>query len=594
MRSFSFRALAAGTLWLMGACGSSAPDGVAVSSPSTENGTSLADHLPQERQSIFTDRAAESGLNFVHVNGATGGFYMPEILAPGVALFDYDNDGDLDAFVVQSGALGLGDGGATQEGRPTAVPQPSTLYRNDLREGSASTHIPFTDVTAASQIDVTVYAMGVAAGDVDNDGCVDLFVTGFGGSQLFRNRCDGTFADVTKPAGLAESGWAVSASFVDTDRDGWLDLYVGNYLHYVPNARAECRAASGEPDYCSPQAFRAQPDRLFRNDRNGRFTDVSRRALVGGHFGPALGVATADFDNDGWADIFVANDGEASQLWMNRRDGTFENRALIAGLAVGGQGAPEGNMGVDAGDADNDGDEDLFDTVLPGQGNNFWVNDGTAVFEDQSTRSRLGSPSLALTGFGTGWIDYDNDGNLDLLTVNGAVSLKPARPTLGPPYAETKGLFRNTGSGKFDDVTSLAGPAFALADVSRGAAFGDVDNDGDTDVLIGNNNGPLRLLINNLGHRNHWLGLHLVDEHGRPPLGARVAVRTDTRRTLWRRARSDGSYASANDPRVLVGLGTSTGPADVRVIWPTGRVEEWTGVSVDRYVTLEQGKGRSQ
>lgn len=590
MRLARFRAAALCALWLAG-CNTQPTNrsaGAARESPAREGALAAAG---SSREPIFVDGAKDAGLRFVHANGATGGFYMPEILAPGVALFDYDNDGDLDAFVVQGRPL---SDDVAPAARASAAPSPrSTLYRNDLHGAgeSAGTAARFTDVTAQSGIDVTGYAMGVAAGDIDNDGCVNLFVTAFGESQLFRNRCDGTFADVTKATGLSGPGWAVSASFADFDRDGWLDLYVGHYLHYAPKARAECRAASGEPDYCTPQAFRAQPDRLYRNTGNGRFADVSRTALVGGHLGPALGVATADFDNDGWVDIFVANDGEANQLWMNRGNGTFVDHAPLSGVAVGARGAPEGNMGVDAGDVDNDGDEDLFDTVLPGQGNNLWVNDGTAVFEDQSTPSRLGNLSLALTGFGAAWIDYDKDGWLDLLTVNGAVSLKPSRPATGSPYAEPKALFRNLGNGRFEDVTARAGPAFALLELSRGAAFGDVDNDGDTDVLVGNNNGPLRLLLNNVGSPNHWLGLNLVAEPRRPALGARVSIRTGDGRTLWRRARSDGSYASANNPRVLVGLGSSSGPIDVKVVWPTGQTEEWTALPIDRYVTLEQGRG---
>lgn len=540
---------------------------------------------------IFTDRAREMGIDFVHASGMSGAFYIPEILAPGVALLDFDNDGDLDVFIVQGRPLGT-DETLSRPSPSGPPPGRSRLFRNDWRANTTTETMRFTDVTSQSGIEINGYAMGAAAADIDNDGCIDLLVTQFGANQLFRNRCDGTFADVTRQARLDAPGWTVSASFLDYDRDGWLDLYVGNYVHYSLKPATECRAANGEPDYCSPQAFRAQADRLYRNEANGTFSDVSAKALIGGHFGPALGVSTADFDNDGWVDIFVANDGDANRLWMNRRDGTFREQALLAGIAVGAQGVPEGNMGVDAGDFDNDGDEDLFDTVLPGQGNNLWVNQGSGVFEDQSTRSRLGSASLGLTGFGTAWIDYDNDGWLDLLTVNGAVSLKPSRPTGAFPYVEPKGLYRSMGDGRFEDVTHLAGDVFELLEVSRGAAFGDIDNDGDTDVLLGNNNGPARLLVNNIGNRQHWLGLHLVDRHGRPALGARVAVRKTDGQMLWRRARSDGSYASANDPRVLVGLGGSTGAPSVRVTWPTGTTEEWTSVPIDRYVTLRQGTGR--
>jgi hypothetical protein len=541
----------------------------------------------------FTDQAREAGLDFVHFNGASGRLYIPEILAPGSALFDYDNDGDLDVFLPQGQMLGKGRtvADALTPPAPSMMPLQSRLYRNDLQVHSDGTRtLRFADVTRDSRIEVHGYPMGSAAADFDNDGCVDLLVTGYGATHLFRNGCRGAFTDVWN---TARADWSVSASFVDYDRDGWLDLYVGNYVHYDLESDTTCHAASGQPDYCTPQAFRPQADRLYRNRRNGTFEDVSATALPGGRFGPALGVSTADFNNDGWIDIYVANDGGANLLWLNQRNGTFKDAALLAGVALGEKGQPEGSMGVDAGDVDNDGDEDLMITVLPDEGNNFYVNDGSGLFEDQSTRSALGPLSMGYTGFGTAWIDYDNDGSLDLLTVNGAVSLKPARSNHRSPYDERKGLFRNPGNGRFEDVTGRAGPVFGLSEVSRGASFGDIDNDGDTDVLVTNNGGPPRLLVNNVGSRRHWLGLRVVNQSlRRDMIGARVAVTRADGRTLWRRARSDGSYASANDPRVLVGLGESADPVRVRVVWPDGRTEEWTAVPADRWTTLTQGTGR--
>jgi len=303
-------------------------------------------------------------------------------------------------------------------------------------------------------------------------------------------------------------------------------------------------------------------------------------------------VSTADFSNDGWIDIYVANDGEANLLWLNQHDGTFKEVGLLAGAALSAEGNAEGSMGVDAGDFDNDGDEDLFMTHLPHEGNNLYVNDGSAMFDDRSTPSGLGPASLGYTGFGTAWFDYDNDGWLDLLAANGAVHLRPGRAGGKFPYDERNLLFRNLGNGKFEEVSKRAGPVFELSEVSRGAAFGDIDNDGDIDVLITNNNGPVRLLINEIGNRNHWLGLRLVgSREKRDMLGARVGIVLADGRTLWRRARSDGSYASANDPRVLVGLGTASQPVRVRVVWPDGRTEEWAGVTVDRWMTLTEGTG---
>jgi hypothetical protein len=546
---------------------------------------------PAPDEPWFTDRAKDSGLDFVHVNGASGQLFIPEILAPGSALFDFDNDGDLDIFIPQGRLLGGRTGGAAPLQVPGSPPPQSRLYRNDLQiRADGSRALSFTDVTQESGIQVQGYPMGAAAADVNNDGCVDLFVTGFGRNHLFRNGCDGSFTDIWKDRA---PDWAVSASFLDYDRDGWLDLYVGNYVHYSLDIATKCQALSGEPDYCTPQAFRAQTHRLYRNTGGGAFVDVTARALSGNSAGPALGVSTADFNQDGWIDLYVANDGAANMLWMNQRDGTFRDAALLAGAALSAEGKPEGSMGVDAGDFDNDGDEDLFMTHLPDEGNNLYVNDGSGVFEDQSTRSGLGPLSLGYTGFGTAWFDYDNDGWLDLMAANGAVSLKSMRGSGQFPYNEPNRLFRNLANGRFEDVTSAAGPVFQLSEVSRGASFGDIDNDGDTDVLVTNNNGPVRLLLNGIGQRRHWLGLRLVGAGvARDMIGARVAVTGAGGRTLWRRARSDGSYASANDPRVLFGLGDAAGAVGVRVIWPDGASEEWNGQTIDRWTTLERGTGR--
>jgi hypothetical protein len=452
----------------------------------------------------------------------------------------------------------------------------------------------FTDVTEASGINANGYGMGVATGDYDNDGCVDLYVTALGRNQLFRNNCDGTFTDVSKASGTDDSGWSTSAAFVDYDRDGRLDLFVGHYVNYSTAGNIPCHNAAGRLDYCPPNVYSAQPSHLFHNNRDGTFTDVTAPAGLSREFGPALGVVTADFNGDGWIDIYVANDGQPNQLWINQRDGTFKNMGLLSGTALSVEGTAKSSMGVDAGDFDNDGDEDIFITELTGQGSNFYVNDGTAVFVDESARSRLRFTSLPNTGFGTAWFDYDNDGWLDLLTVNGAVtSLEQLVRSHNPlPLGQKKQLFRNLGNGQFEDVSARAGPVFERLAVGRGAAFGDIDNDGATDVVVGNDNGPAELLINQIGTRNHWIGLRLVGTGGsRDMLGARVGIVRADGSTLWRRARADGSYASANDPRVLVGLGQSTSVSRIRVLWPDGRAEDWSGVSVGRYTTLTEGSG---
>jgi hypothetical protein len=539
----------------------------------------------------FVDRAHDAGLDVVHVNGMSGRLYMPEVLAPGVALFDYDQDGDLDVYVVQSGALD-----ASPPVSRAGTPLTDRLFRNDLlvaADGSRRLH--FTDVTTESRIAPRGYGMGVAVGDIDNDGRPDLYLTKFNApNQLLRNNGDGTFTDIPKRSGTDSATWSVSAAFVDVDRDGWLDLFVGHYLRYTLDGNMPCMSPSGTPDYCTPASYQPLPDRLYRNNHDGTFSDISAKSQIARAFGPALGVSTADFNGDGWMDIYVANDGKENQLWLNRHDGTFENRALLAGVALPLSGKAEGSMGVDAGDVDDDGDEDLVMTELSGEGSNFYVNDGSGVFEDRSAPAGLGPATMGFTGFGAAWLDYDNDGRLDLLSVNGAVQTIEALRQQGDPLPlrQRKLLFHNAGGGRFDEVGGRAGAAFALSEVGRGAAFGDIDNDGDLDILVGNNNGPVRLLINQAAAGRHWLGLRLVGGNGnRDMLGARVDVMTPGG-VKHRRARSDGSYASASDPRVHLGLDASSAPCDVVVHWPDGRTERFAAVSADRYSTLTQGSGR--
>ena len=588
------------TLALLPGCGADTANDGAAGGSEAGGARTAAGHSsgagPDDGSGWFTDVAEDAGIHFVHFNGMSGEFYFPEIMPPGVGLLDVDDDGDLDVYLVQGRLLGTET--TLDEALfppPEALPPSGRLYRNDLTVQADGTHrLRFTDITDESGIDARGYGMGVAAGDVDNDGRVDLYLTNLGPNQLFRNNGDGTFSDVSRRSGLDDPGWGVSAAFVDYDRDGWLDLYVGNYVDYAIEADQECPSETGRVGYCVPQVYRAQPDRLFRNRGDGSFVDVTDSALASTTFGPALGVATADFDGDGWPDIYVANDGEENQLWMNRRDGTLADAGLVSGAALNGNGAAEGSMGVDAGDFDNDGDEDLFMTHLTTETNTLYVNDGNGMFDDRSALSGLGPPSLAATGFGTAWLDFDNDGRLDVLTVNGRVSRTEERADEPFPYDQTRQLFRNLGDGRFEEVTGRAGATFAMSEVGRGAAFGDVDNDGDMDVLVGNDSGRVRLLVNRVESTHHWLGLRLVGgaEAPRDMLGARVEVATSDGTTLWRRARADGSYGSANDPRVHVGLGDATEVSRIRVHWPDGRVEEWTDVPLDRWTTLTEGSGR--
>ena len=540
----------------------------------------------------FVDRTAESGLNFTHFNGMTGDFYYPEVMPPGVALLDYDNDGDLDVFVIQGDMFSgkLIDAALT----PPKSPLSSRLFRNDL-----AGPLRFTDVTEASRIDVRGYGMGAATGDFNNDGCVDLYVTKLGPNQLLRNNCDGTFTDVTAASRTADPGWSVSAAFVDIDRDGWLDLFVGQYLNYSIASNVVCYSVSGQRDYCPPNVYRARPSHLFRNNRDGTFTDITGDAGMANEYGPALGVSTADFNGDGWIDIYVANDGAPNQLWINQRNRKFKNTALLAGAAVSAEGRLKASMGVDAADFDGDGDEDVFVGELTGQGADLYVNDGSGVFVEGSAPAGIRLRTLPFTAFGAAWLDADNDGLLDLAIANGAVTHTAEALAANERFRlqQRRQLFRNVGKGRFEDISDRAGRAFQAEEVGRGAAFGDLDNDGDTDIVVANDNGPVRVLINTVGSRSNWIGLRLVTAGPKGPrdaLGARVTLVRDDGARLSRRARADGSYGSASDPRVLIGLGTpAPGAVKVQVLWPDGASEEWSGLRVSRYSTLAQGTGTS-
>ncbi|MEM7353701.1 MAG: CRTAC1 family protein [Acidobacteriota bacterium] len=572
----------------------------------------------------FTEIATESGLDFVHWNGMSGELYFAEAAGAGVGLLDCDGDGDLDVYLSQGAMLGRGktfaDAVFSPPEQALRVDQVPTdqLYRNELSvQADGRRELRFSDITAASGLRATGYGMGLATGDVDNDGAVDLFVTTFGRDQLWRGRGDCTFEDITESAGVGAGGagkeWSVSASFADFDRDGWLDLYVGHYVDFDLETHKPCYTTSSARDYCGPRSYNPLPDRLYRNRGKGadgkvRFEDVSAVAGIALEFGGALGVIAADFNLDGWMDFYVANDQLANQLWINQKPGKdglvrFANEAALAGVAVNVDGAAEASMGVDAADFDGDGDEDIFLTHLERQTNTIYVNEGDGWFSDETLITGLGAASLPFTSFGTAWIDYDNDSWVDLLIANGAVQVIAEQVAAKDPFPlrQPNQLFRSLGRDakggvRFTEVTGPAGGAFAISEVSRGAAFGDLDNDGDTDVVITNNSGPVRLLRNEVGSKVAWLGLRLLDPAlQRDALGARVAVELPGRRTLWRRSRADGSFASANDPRVLVGLGAqpSQQVAEVRVVWPDGSIEVWRDLPTRRYTTLRKGAGET-
>jgi hypothetical protein len=566
-----------------------------VRTPITLCSALLALPLAAPGGEVFVDVAEQAGIDFVHFNGMSGEVYMLETMPGGGGLLDYDGDGDLDVFLTQGHMLGPGKTLADAFfPPPPGAPAGDRLYRNDLEvRPDGSRVLRFTDVTEAAGISAGGYGMGVAAGDYDNDGDLDLYVTNYGPNQLWRNEGDGTFTEVAAAAGVVSPVWSSSAAFFDYDRDGDLDLFVGNYVDFRIDRHEPCYGPTSAQDYCSPKIYSPLLNRLYRNRGDGRFEDVSGAAGISEAYGGALGVVAADFDGDGWLDVYVANDGRPNQLWLNQRDGSFRDEAFLAGAAVNMHGMAEASMGVDAADFDGDGDEDLFMTHIVEESNTLYVNDGTGWFEDRSAATGLAAASQGYTAFGTAWVDYDNDGWLDLFIANGDVRFITERVRAGDRYPldQPNQLLRNLGQGRFEDVSARAGEVFALEEVSRGAAFGDVDDDGDADVLLFNNNGRARLLLNQVGDRAHWLGLRLLEGHGRDALGARVALRTASGRVLWRRSRAEGSYASANDPRVLVGLDGEGGPVEVTVHWPDGSAERWKGLTVDRYLTLTQGRG---
>lgn len=533
----------------------------------------------------FVDAGPAATPACLHASGKTGALDLPEIMGPGIALFDYDRDGDLDVYCVQGGQIGPAGNSATAGAG-------DRVFRNDLDTGPNGPRARFVDVTQAMELKPGGYGMGVAVGDYDGDGFDDVYVTGYRSARLLRNVGGRRFEDVTAHAGVGDTGLSVSATFFDYDRDGNLDLFVARYVEYT---RVRCLKASTRPDYCGPSSFRPQPDRLFHNRGDGRFEDVSARMLGAHKPGPGLGVIAFDANGDGWLDLAVANDGAENHLWLNQAGRAFREDGLFAGVALNRGGLPEAGMGIVAGDLDDDGDEDLFLTHLTGETNTLYINQGDGLFEDASLISGLGPPSLPWTGFGTAFFDHDNDGVLDAVVVNGAVRLPDDLPaTDARALAQPRQFFRGLGAARFRDASAEAGPEAVGLDAGRGLAAGDVDNDGDIDLLIANVDGPTRLLLNTVGQDRPWLGLRLLRADGRgDALGALVLLRRRVGPSLTRRVRRDGSYASAGDARLLFGLGAGSEVTQLEVTWPDGSREAFPAPALQRYSELRQGTGRA-
>ncbi len=524
-------------------------------------------------QPWFEDITERAGIRFVHRSGHREKFYLPEIMGGGAALFDMDNDGYLDLYLVQSGQLFAP--GDKEDG--------NRLYRN---RGDGT----FEDVTAGSGSAAAGYGMGVAAGDFDNDGNVDLYVTNVGGNVLLKGDGHGHFTDVTAHAGVAGSGWSTSAAFLDYDGDGALDLFVVHYLNWQPSAEVECYSLTGVPDYCSPRTYDLpSSSTLYHNNGNGTFTDVTDRAGLRAAVGNGLGVVAGDVDGDGRIDVVVANDGTPNQLWMNRGGGRFEDAALTWGCAVDLDGKPKAGMGVHLADVDGDGNLDLLVVNLDGESDSFYRNEKT-FFRDDTVSAGLRTVSRPFTRFGAAMLDFDNDGLIDIYEANGRVG-RQSELFSSDPYAEPNLLFRGVPGPRFEEVTPRGGTRTLLVGTSRAAAFGDIDNDGATDIVVMNRDGRPSLLHNVVSGRGRWAMLRVLDEHGRDALGAELTMMVGSR-VVRRDVRAAYSYLSSNDPRVHVGLGTETAAHDVRVRWPNGTRERFGDVAADTITVLRRGAGR--
>ena len=529
----------------------------------------------------FTEVAKEAGLEAVTVfGGRERNRYLLETTGCGVAFLDYDDDGWLDVFLVN---------GWTLEGFPEGEGPTHHLYRN-LGDGR------FEDVTARAGLAHGGWGQGVCVGDYDNDGADDLYVTSFGQSRLYRNRGDGRFEDVTDRAGLREdrTRWGTGCAFLDYDRDGLLDLFAANYidldLETAPVPESGLCRYKGVPVACGPPGLPGGKNVLYRNLGDGRFEDVSARAgiLDAGTYG--LGVSTLDFDDDGWVDLYVANDSNPCALYLNRRDGTFEDVAVLVGCAFSQDGKPQAGMGIGIGDYDRNGTMDIFKTNFAGDTSTLYANTGDGFCDDRTFASGIGTNTRWL-GWGTGFVDLDNDGWLDLFLTNGHVYPEVEQLETEAGYEQRKVVYRSLGDGRFEDVSERLGPPITTPKAGRGTAFGDYDNDGDVDMIVNNVHDTPDLFRVESPRSNHWLLVKLVGTRSnRSAIGARVrSVSGDS--VQVQEVRGGGSYISQNDLRVHFGLGGASRVDRLEVRWPSGLEEEWTGLETDRILTLVEGTG---
>ncbi|MAE76285.1 MAG: hypothetical protein CMJ85_05395 [Planctomycetes bacterium] len=529
--------------------------------------------------SVLFSEVAHTGVDHVHTVQLTGTYPLPEIMGAGCAVFDANGDGRLDLYFT--------DAGRVDSNKPPTGGAPNRFY---LRQADGS----YRDATAESGLGDSGYGMGVAVGDIDNDGDLDVYVGNDGPDALYRNDGTGKFTNVTKTSGIVASEWTCSVAFLDHDNDGWLDIFVVNYVLHDP--AQQCRTQSGRPSYCSPKVFPGLPDRLYRNKGDGTFEDISAQSGIAHVASNGLGVIVDDFNDDGWLDVLVANDGEANHLWINNKDRTFREDALIMGVAVNAHGAAEASMGVAAGDVDADGDVDLFMTHLLEETNTLYLRENN-TFVDGSLRSGLGKPSFAFTGFGTALFDIDHDGDLDLAIANGRV--QPAHGAEDGPddqvwqrFAEPNQLFLGDGRGTFADRSGTSGVFGQPSEVSRALATADLDADGDLDLVLTNCRGRVRIYDNVAPDKGHWLQVRAVDKAlKREVFGAVVFVHAGGR--VHRRTVSpQNSYLTSSASTTHFGLGAATRIERAEVRWPGGKLETFAVEAVDQVVTLTRGEGK--
>ena len=533
---------------------------------------------PETSTVQFRDVTQQAGIHFVHNNGAFGKKFLPETMGPGVAVIDYDNDGWPDIFLVN----GMDWPGHVQI---HATPK---LYHNN-HDGT------FTDVTHKVGLDVELFGMGVAVGDYDNDGYDDLFVTAYGQNHLFNNNGNGTFTDVTQKAGLlGPKEFSTSAAWVDYDKDGHLDLVVGNYVQWTPETDLYCTLDGKSKSYCTPESYKGTSVRLWHNCGNGTFEDVTQKAGLGDPTSKTLGIAVLDYDNDGWPDLLFSNDTQPNKLYRNNGNGTFAEKAVVAGIAFSEDGVARAGMGVDAADYDHSGFPSLLITNFANQMLSLYHNEGRGLFVDEAPRSEIGRASLLTLGFGCFFFDYDLDGWPDVLVANGHIDADIQRVQANVKYAMPPHLFRNIGKGKFEEVTKSLGQSFATPRVGRGAAYADFNNDGRLDLLLSTNGGPVYLFRNEaqgFAASNKSLRIKLTGtKTNRDGIGTTVRL-TSGGETQTQMLRSGSSYLSASELVLTFGLAHNDKADTVEIRWPSGQIDRLSNANAGQTVTVTEGKG---